>query len=237
MEFSIKNKIAQKIVDWLLKSTPPDKFPLTDFARICYEIRLCDVLLIEGRSRVSEVIKVITQSPWSHAALYIGRLHDIENIETRDRILKFYPDAKPHEQLLIESVLGKGTIVSPLTEYQHDHIRICRPRGLSPQDAQHIINYVAKHLGVKYDSRQIFDLMRFLMPWTILPRRFRSSLFKHHPGELTRESCSTLLAEAFGSVKFPIIPVLREHKEKGVEFVRRFPKLYVPSDFDYSPFF
>src|SRR3990167_9741372 len=113
MEFSIKNKIAQKIVDWLLKSTPPDKFPLTDFARICYEIRLCDVLLIEGRSRVSEVIKVITQSPWSHAALYIGRLHDIENIETRDRILKFYPDAKPHEQLLIESVLGKGTIVSP----------------------------------------------------------------------------------------------------------------------------
>lgn len=237
MEFSVKNTLARKIVDWLLKQKDSGKFPLTDFDRIRYEIRLCDVLLIEGRSRVSQVIKVVTQSPWSHAALYIGRLHDIENADTRDRILKFYPEAKPHEQLLIESVLGKGTIISPLDEYQQDHIRICRPRGLNAKDAQAIINYAARHLGIQYDTRQIFDLLRFLMPWSIFPRRFRSSLFRHHAGELTKESCSMLLAEAFNSVHFPIRPILREHKEKGVELLHRFPKLYTPSDFDYSPFF
>lgn len=237
MRFSIKGHFAQSLINFLLKQPEPPKFPLTDFDRICYEIRLCDVILIEGRSRVSQVIKLVTQSPWSHAALYIGRLHDIENAETREHILKFYPEAKPHEQLLVESVLGKGTIITPLTHYRDDHIRICRPRGLTHKDAQKVIDYVVNHLGVKYDTRQIFDLLRFLFPWSIFPRRFRSSLFKRNVGELTKESCSMLLAEAFNSVQFPILPVIREHKDKGIELVHRFPKLYTPSDFDYSPFF
>src|SRR3970040_3110932 len=31
-----------------------------------------DVLLVEGHSRVSTAIKYLTQSTWSHAALYVG---------------------------------------------------------------------------------------------------------------------------------------------------------------------
>ncbi|MEK6596248.1 MAG: lipo-like protein, partial [Pseudomonadota bacterium] len=31
-----------------------------------------DILLIEGNTRVSVAIKYLTQSTWSHAALYIG---------------------------------------------------------------------------------------------------------------------------------------------------------------------
>ena len=31
-----------------------------------------DVLLIEGNLRISSVIKYITQSTWSHVALYVG---------------------------------------------------------------------------------------------------------------------------------------------------------------------
>ncbi len=237
MYFSIKNKVGQWLVNWLTDPSTPNKFPMCDFDRICYEIRPCDVLLIEGRSRVAEVIRTITQSTWSHACLYIGRLHDIAHLETRERILRAYPKIDPNAQLLIESILGKGTIVSPITDYQEDHIRICRPEGLARKDAQLVVDYAVSRLGIQYDVRQIFDLARFLFPWSIMPRRWRSSLFRYHPGELTKESCSSLIAEAFDSVHFPILPVIKEHREKGIELIQRFPKLFTPSDFDYSPFF
>lgn len=237
MQFSLKNSISKWLVDLLIKQDEPSKFPLCDFDRICYEVRPCDVLLIEGRSRVAEVIKLITQSAWSHACLYIGRLHDIEDPNTRAQILKHYPDTNPNEQLIIEGILGKGTILSSIKEYKQDHIRICRPAGLARKDAQLVINYAVSRLGRAYDVRQIFDLARFLFPWTFIPRRWRSSLFQYSPGELTKESCSSLIAEAFSSVHFPILPVIKEHREKGIELIQRFPKLYTPSDFDYSPFF
>ena len=31
-----------------------------------------DILLVEGNSRVSTAIKYLTQSTWSHVALYVG---------------------------------------------------------------------------------------------------------------------------------------------------------------------
>jgi hypothetical protein len=130
MKHSFVDWLVTKVTHWLMREAKPRKNPICDFERLRYEIRPCDVLLIEGRSRVSEVIKLITQSPWSHSAIYIGKLHDIENPILRERVVDFY-DGPLDEQLVIESLLGKGTIVSPLTRYTKDHIRICRPQGLS----------------------------------------------------------------------------------------------------------
>lgn len=233
----VTDKLKKFFINWLNEEIEhPRKMPLTDFERVKYELRPCDVLLIEGRTRVSQVIKVITQSSWSHAALYIGRLHDITNPELRQQVQQFY-DGDPDEQLLIESLLGKGTIVVPLNKYVNDHIRICRPHGISRQDAQKVIGYAIGKLGFHYDVRQIFDLMRFLLPWGILPRRWRSSLFAHNPGGSTKETCASLIAEAFHSVDFPVLPILKENKERGFQWVQRNPRLFSPTDFDYSPFF
>ncbi len=194
------------------------------------------MLLIEGRSRISQVISLITQSIWSHAALYIGRLHDIENRETRKKIKAYYQG--PHNvPLIIESLLGQGVVVTPLEKYKREHIRICRPNGLLMRDADQIVHYASERLGVKYDTRQVIDLARFLFPWGILPRRWHSSLFAKGAGNATKLSCSALLAEAFEAVDFPILPIVREHKTTGVEFEQRNTRLYTPSDFDYSPFF
>ena len=55
-------------------------------------------------------------------------------------------------------------------------MRISRPRGLSRADVQSVTAAAAGHLGRSYDARQIFDLTRFLFPWSVLPRRWRSSL-------------------------------------------------------------
>lgn len=210
--------------------------PLCDFKRLRFELRPGDVLLVEGRSRVAEVIKVITQSPWSHAALHIGRLHDIRDPELRETLEKHY-HGDPHENLLIEALMGRGTIVTPLSHYRQDHLRICRPDSLSPDDADRVIAYAIGHLGLDYDLRQILDLARFFFPWSILPRRWRSSLFQHNAGQPTRIMCSTLITEAFMSVDYPILPFIDRGEDGSIRFFKRNPKLFAPRDFDTSPYF
>ncbi len=233
----INTKLRASIINWLSQDVAPTrKFPLSDFERIQYELRSCDVLLIEGRSRVSRAIQMITQSPWTHAALYIGRFYDIVDPNLREHVQKHYM-GEPDAQLILESVLGKGIIVSPLTAYQNEHIRICRPSGISRQDAQAVIAYIINRLGMQYNMRQLLDLARFLFPWAILPRRWRSSLFNHNTGSPTREICSSVIAEAFQSVDFPILPVFAQNEGENVTLVQRNPRLFTPSDFDYSPFF
>lgn len=230
------NFLRNAVVRWLKHKKPLPHTPLSDFAKVRHEVRLCDVVLIEGRSRVSEVIKLITQSTWSHAALYIGRLHDLEDPLLRDSLRQHYMGT-PDTQLIIESELGIGTVVRPLTSYECEHLRICRPRGLDYEGSQKVIRYSIGRLGTSYDVRQIFDLARFLFPWFIMPRRWRSSLFSAIPGKSTQTVCSTMIAEAFGSIAFPILPLVKRTEGDQVKLYMRNPKLCTPSDFDYSPYF
>ncbi len=227
--------IIEKFSHWLEQEDPPAHGHLSDFDRVSYEIRPADVLLVEGRHRISRIIRRVTFSPWTHAALYIGRLHDIVDEELRKKVEKECKFS-PSQQLIIESLLGQGTVITPLEKYRYDHVRICRPSGLSRGDAQRVIAYSVNHLGVKYSIRHILDLFRFLFPWAMFPRRWRSSLFEHNALKPTEEICSSLIAEAFIAVKFPILPLIKKDK-KGLELIQRNPRLYVPSDFDYSPYF
>jgi len=232
----VRNWVWDRIVARLNREKPLLEQPPCDFERLSYEIRPCDVLLIEGRSRVGEVIKYITLSPWTHAALYIGRLHDIDDPETRDSVRAAYP-AAADEQLIIEALLGEGTIVAPLSRYREDHVRICRPRGIARRDAQAVVNYCVSQLGHEYDVRQLVDLGRFMFPYALLPRRLRSSLFTHNVGAPTRTVCSSLIARAFASVRFPVLPLMRADDSGTVRLDKRNFKLFVPADFDYSPYF
>ncbi|HVY52885.1 MAG TPA: hypothetical protein VHA13_00005, partial [Gammaproteobacteria bacterium] len=214
---------------------PQNEVPPYDFDRLTYEIRPCDVLLIEGRSRISRVIRSITQSPWTHAALYIGRLRDIEDEDLR-KTLKEYGIEKEKTHIIIEGIINRGTVASALTTYRSTHIRICRPIGLSAADANVIIAYAIKSLGKTYSIRQILDLGRFFLPWSILPRSWGSSLFRTPTGKPEEGVCSSLIAEAFSIVQFPVLPFVEQNKE-GLELIQRNPYLYTPKDFDYSPYF
>ena len=168
--------------------------------------------------------------------LYIGRLYDIENPIERARVKANYP-GDPNDQLVIEALLGKGTIITALKEYKDEHIRICRPKNLMPHDAQKVISFCINQVGLDYDVRQIFDLLRFMFPYSFLPRKWRSSLFAKNPGAQTRTVCSTMLAEAFHSVKFPILPFAEKTENGKIRLFQRNPRLYTPKDFDYSPYF
>jgi hypothetical protein len=228
--------LQSRFYRWLTNEPPSTEIMPYDFSRLKYEIKPGDVLLIEGRSRVSSIIRAITQSSWTHAALYIGRLIDFEDDEMRN-IIRQHTNAKDNVRLIVEGVLGQGTIISTLSSYRNHHIRICRPIGLTPSDTHLVINYAVRAVGQPYNVRQLLDLARFLLPWSILPRRWGSSLFRTSSGEIESGICSSLIAEAFTSVQFPILPFVVPDEGNGVEVFHRNPHLFTPKDFDYSPYF
>jgi len=232
----ISNWTRNKLIGWLSHEPRHPVDHLSDFDLLKDEIKVGDVLLVEGQSQVSRIIKTVTQSPWSHAAIYIGRIRDIETPSLRKRTSAHFdgPDDAP---LLIEAILGKGTILTPLEEYRPYRIRLCRPGTISLEDRNLVISYVIEKLGTDYDLRQVIDLARFMFPYGILPRRWRSTLFHHNAGPETRTVCSTLIAEAFQNVSYPILPVLQEDDFGYKELIHRNSRLFSPLDFDISPWF
>jgi len=233
---TIQEWIGGKILKLLVWESDASSTPFCDFERVRFEIRPGDVLLIEGRSRISDVIKTITFSRWTHAALYIGRIDEIENEAASANVRKYYRGDRK-DQLLIEALATQGTIISRLNKYQYHNLRICRPRDLSPQDVQKVVFYATRCVGMKYSTRQLLDLARFFFPYGVLPKRWRSSLFEKKIGTSTRIICSTMLAEAFASVQYPVLPFIQSVDGGKFHWFRRNSSLFVPTDFDYSPYF
>ena len=233
-----------RLFDWLwkmgihwLNATPneQDFSTIYNFEALERDVRPADVILFAGQTRVSRVIQSVALSPWTHAAIYIGRLNDIRDPEIKARLATFY-QGDPLEPLVVESLLGRGTIVTPLRTYQREHLRVCRPTGLTWRDADSVAHMAIKHLGMGYDVRQLLDLARFMFPYAILPRRWRSSLFQHNAGEPTHIVCSSMIARCFQSVHYPILPSI-EGKQHERQFYERNFRLFTPADFDYSPYF
>lgn len=228
--------VSQKISQFLSKEPEISIFPPCDFNSLYRDIRPCDVLLVEGFSRVSKTIKFLTHSTWSHAALCIGKHTYIKNQKLHEHLLNNYIGDK-EEILLIEPVIGRGVSVSPLSKYHMNNLRLCRPVGLTQEDTTRVIDYCIGKVGYSYNLRQIFDLMRLLSPITIFPRRLFSSLYRINTEGEKKSICSSIIAEAFQSVQFPILPSIIVSKNGEIELAPRNTNLYSPKDFDYSPYF
>lgn len=192
-----------------------------------------DVLLVEGNQKVSAAIKYLTQSTWSHAAFYVGD------------VLPADPDGKHNS--LIEVNLGEGCVAKPLDKYETYNTRICRPVGLTDQDRQAVIQFMINSLGKAYDTHNIIDLMRYLLPTPPVPTRWRRRMLSFGSGDPTRALCSTLIAEAYQSVRYPILPDITRLKDclqddcetyavNEILHIRHH-SLFAPRDFDLSPYF
>lgn len=230
-----KEQLARWIGRWLSEDVRPRDVPRTDFERLCEHVRPADVLLVEGRSRVSGVIQSVTLSSWSHSAFYLGRVDELPEGPARE----FVQEAgwAGSTQVLLEAEMGEGVHLSPITRYRGEHLRICRPRYLTEPDRARVVKYLCDRLGMPYDMRQIVDLLRFFFPYGLLPRHWRSSLFEVGHGGLTKVICSTLLANAFASVRYPILPTIHRGVDGEVVYQQHNRRLITPRDFDYSPYF
>lgn len=189
-----------------------------------------DVLLVEGNRRISSAIKYLTQSTWSHAAICVGIL----------------PGREAEGPLLVEADLENGVTAVPVSKYESLHTRICRPVGLSDDERRRVVAFVLERVGLRYDLKNVVDLMRYLLPTPPVPTRFRRELLALGSGDPTRAICSTLIAQAFQAIRYPILPTVsvRDVNETvmGTNLRRevlhiRHHSLYTPRDFDVSPYF
>jgi hypothetical protein len=185
-----------------------------------------DVLLVEGNNHISGVIKYLTQSTWSHAALYVGPIGD--------RVT-----AGGEPLVLVEANIGQGVVAAPLSKYMHFHTRICRPARLTDDDRARVCAYAAERIGFDYDLKNIIDLLRYLLPLPV-PQRWRRRMIALGSGHPTRIICSALIAQAFETVRYPILPKVTHVESEAArqEILEiRHSSLYAPRDFDISPYF
>lgn len=223
--------VGRGLARWLSKPRPAARRVATSVPEaIASVLRPGDVLLVEGSSRISSAIKYLTQSSWSHSALCIAPPD---------------PGADPEREppILLEADVNEGVRLVPLSRYTTQHTRICRPVGLSDAQIGAVIQHAIARVGHRYDMKNIWDLARYLIPHPPVPSKWRRRLLALGSGDPTRAICSSLIAEAFHEVGYPILPDLRLLVEEGgrdeareVLHIRHH-SLFAPRDFDVSPYF
>ena len=225
--------LGQRLADYLSQPSrgAPAAAP-TDLTLVGAALQPGDVLLVEGRQRISTAIKYLTQSTWSHAALYVGD------------VLGSGQDGE-EPRCFIEADVNAGVRALPLSAFADLHLRICRPVGLTAADRDRMIGYCVERLGDQYDLKNVLDLARYLFPTPPVPVRFRRRMLALGSGDPTRAICSTLIARAFQSVRYPILPAISTEMSSDPscsgcvnEILHiRHHSLFTPRDFDVSQYF
>lgn len=229
--------IRKRLGAWLGRYLERDRagvhpYVAQDFAALAAHLRVGDVLLVEGRARVSTAIRYLTQSTWSHAALCVA---DPVSPPLR-------PGVAPGT--LVEVTLETGCAAVPLDKYAGFNTRICRAAGLDDAERRRVAGYMLDSIGLKYDLRNVIDLARYLLPTPPVPSRWRRRMLALGSGDPTRAICSSLIAQAFQEVGYPILPDIRldgtlddsSQTRREVWHIRHH-SLYAPRDFDLSPYF
>lgn len=212
--------IGRFIADFLTQEmVMPPALPV-DIAALEKLLRKADVILLEGNLRISAVIKYLTQSTWSHAVLYAGG------------------------GMCIEADVLLGVRRFPLAELAPYHIRICRPLSITEEDADKIIAHAESRIGLQYDLKHVFDLARYMLP-VPMPRSWRRRAISLGSADPSRAICSTLIAESFQKIGYPILPEPPPSQLQAPAASARLRELFhirdtglfTPRDFDISPYF
>ena len=229
---SILHGIGKRLAHFLAKPRPSrTHVPTSPREVIASTLRKGDVLLVDGTSRFSSAIKYLTQSTWSHAALFIG-----------DHL---GPPAEGEEaKVLCDVDVEQGVRMVPMSAFSEMHTRICRPVGLNDAEIEQLIAFMVSRVGVTYDLKNILDLTRYLIR-TPVPDPMKRRMIAFGSGQPTQAICSTLIAQAFNSLRYPILPEVElidtstpggQRAKAEIMHIRHY-SMYMPRDFDTSPFF
>lgn len=252
---SLRRRIVDWIVDYLVEPLPSyERRVRNDLGALIADLRKGDVILVEGDQRVSAVIRYLTQSCWSHSALYIGDELVKRGGDRASWARDSFGDDADH---LVVEALPRGVVVSPVAKYVDYNLRICRPHKLRAEHVRTLMDEAVATIGWRYDLRNVLDLARYMIPVTIVPPRWRTAALHFGSAEPTEVICSSLIARLFHRVRFPILPTVTFPDELGDEprsklvrrifgepspdytgiFQMRHPTLVTPRDFDLSPYF
>ena len=230
----IARKAGEMLARFLEKQSPYyEPFSITSPETLKYCLQPGDVLLVEGNQRISMAIKYLTQSTWSHSALYVG-----DALGT--------PNDGSEPNCLIEAQPTNGVIAVPLSKYARFNTRICRPVGVAPEDCAKVVDFAVASIGRQYDLKNFFDLARYMLPNPPVPVAWRRRMLALGSGDPTRAICSTLIAQAFQAISYPILPLMTMERVENIgkpgyverEILHiRHHSLFTPRDFDVSPYF
>ncbi len=229
-----RSAIGGRLAQYLQRSSRKyQPFSVSDPDTLCKILEPGDVVLVEGNQRISAAIKYLTQSTWSHSAFYVGSAMSSS-------------DDNSEPCVLIEALVTEGIVAVPLSKYRNYNTRICRAVGLTEEDRRRLIEFMLASVGKLYDFKNIIDLARYLLPTPPVPVRWRRRLLALGSGDPTRAICSTVIAQAFQSIGYPILPHIEEKSVRGSnrgyyttqELLHiRHHSLFAPRDFDLSPYF
>ncbi len=187
----------------------------------------CDVILVRGDQRISQIVQTLTHSAFSHSAFYLGD----------GKIVEADPE---------------GVLVTPIERYIHLDIRICRPTMLNEAGKRIVTRHILEmvKLQPRYD---IANIEKLLFKYIYI--KFRPDLHVYLGGSTKFETyyiCSGIIAHGFHKAGYPIVPTLRFRKNRQrlsttlesvddyFQWVTHSKKNYsqiVPADFDNSSFF
>jgi hypothetical protein len=220
----------------------------TDVEQLKRHIKKGDVLLVEGEQRVSSVIKYLTQSSWSHAALYVGDELVKRGGALRELAIEHFGEDADH--LIVEALMD-GVVASPLVKYSEHNTRLCRPHRLRSAHLKELLDESIASIGMRSDLRHILDLAVHLMVVSVLPGRYRRDALRFGSGYSGEVICTSLIGRLFHRLGFPVLPEVvssgdtprrrflsfRRRSHRGAVLRRRDPTLLMPRDFDLSPYF
>ena len=234
------DRLGRRMAEWLdAPSSGYEPYTPSDPETLGRVLQPGDVLLVEGNTRVSAGIKYLTQSTWSHAALFVGGHMPADAPPG----IGVGPDARLS---LVEANLGEGVVAVPLAKYLSYNTRICRAVALTAEDREAVCRYAISKLGLHYDLKNIIDMARWFFPTPPVPVAWRRRMIAFGSGEPTRAICSTIIAQGFQSIRYPILPRIERldgHRSVGSPYARRevlhirHHTLFTPRDFDLSPYF
>ena len=181
----------------------------------------------------SPAIRYLNQSTWSHAALYVGRTID-----------RHEPDGEPH--VLVEFELDEGSSLHRCRNTGKRIVGVAVPWGWPAKYIEAVVSFVVERIGFTYDLKNIFDLVRYLLPTPPVPVRFRRRMIALGAGSPTRAICSTLIAQAFHSIRYPILPQIEIAEDNLAKLQSEYARaeilhirshtLFTRHDFDISIF-
>lgn len=160
----------------------------TDPESLSAVLRNGDVLLTEGNTRAAALIKRITRSRWSHVSMYVGPLEE-----------------GPDPRCIVEADIAQGVRSIRLSELEGLNVRVLRPIGLNDALRSRLAEWVVSRIGREYDLKHAWALARSFL--RVLPKSSIPPAPNGIAESATRFICSSLLANAFALVGYPILPI------------------------------
>src|SRR5712692_8089190 len=186
----------------------------TDPESLSAVLRNGDVLLTEGNTRAAALIKRLTHSTWSHVSIYVGPLEE-----------------GPDPRCIVEADIAQGVRSIRLSELEGLNVRVLRPIGLNDALRSRLAEWVVSQIGGEYDLKHAWLLARSFLGMP--PKPSIPPAPNGIAESATRFICSTLLANAFALVGYPILPL-----HTAVTAVSTADHRYVmPGDFERAPVF